>query len=129
MDYTKEIKKGEISPLTSFSTYAKTKAEIEKKLFGIVTEDGIKVSEVSSHFIARVLGNRELKKGRVKKGGTHKIREGVSTYDVERSLRNPQKTSSRVVNAEKRMSYKGEACSVTISEFGRLIQTNPRKKV
>lgn len=128
MDYTKEIKRGEISPLTSLSVYAKTKTEAEKKLIGIVTENGIKVSEVSSHFIARVLGNREPKKERVKKGGTHNIREGVFIDTAGSALRKPKSKVLHSVNGEKRIRYMSERCSVTISDSGRLIQTNPLKK-
>ena len=57
--YTGIVKKGEISPLVKYSNFKKHHNELEDKLIGMKTTDGVKIKSVSYHFTGRAIGTHD----------------------------------------------------------------------
>ncbi len=118
--YANSIKTGELTPLADFELYKNISNEIDSKLMGITTSNGIQIAEKSKHFIARTIGSVEQR------------RSGVS---VDRSLdvlTNDNATVFPVRESANGRSQKFRYNDVEISvnpDTGVLIQVNPWKKV
>nr|DAY22204.1 MAG TPA: minor capsid protein [Caudoviricetes sp.] len=57
--YTGIVQKGEISPLVKYSNFKKHHNELEDKLIGMKTTDGVKIKSVSYHFTGRAIGTHD----------------------------------------------------------------------
>lgn len=57
--YTGIVQKGEISPLVKYSNFKKHHNELEDKLIGMKTADGVKIKSVSYHFTGRAIGTHD----------------------------------------------------------------------
>ncbi|WP_456095512.1 minor capsid protein [Peptostreptococcus sp.] len=57
--YTGIVQKGEISPLVKYSNFKKHHNELENKLIGMKTTDGVKIKSVSYHFTGRAIGTHD----------------------------------------------------------------------
>lgn len=55
--YTSSIKTGELTPFANFKLYQNISKEMDEKIIGIVTSNGIKITGKSNHSIARVIGS------------------------------------------------------------------------
>lgn len=116
--YFKSIKTGELTPLADFNLYKEISKEIDEKLVGITTSNGILITGKSYHFIARVIGSVEQK------------RNGVPVDDVLNALVNQEAIvlpiKSFVNGRSQKFRYKGVEVSVN-PDTGNLIQLNPKK--
>ncbi len=123
-DYYKSRTKGNISAFSTFSDYKKVIYELNSKVVGIITKDGIKVSGYSKHMIDRILGASNDPK-------TGLPRSGTSINGVLDALYNPIEISeirARKLDGVAEMSkkYIGELSTVSINPVtGNLIQCNP----
>ena len=115
--YKRAIQTGELTALADFSLYQKTSREIDEKLVGLTTSNGIKITGKSNHFISRVIGSVE------------QSRSGVAVDKVLDAL-----TSKDTVILPERVSPSGKVSQrfilggVELSinpENGNLIQVNP----
>lgn len=114
--YAESLQSGELSFLADFDLYKSTATEINKKIIGKYTSDGILIEKALSHFIARSIGSIEQR------------RNGVSIDDALKALTFPSET--REYSQSKKYIF-DKVCEVTLnSKTGTLIQTNPihRKK-
>lgn len=118
--YKKAIQTGELSALADFSLYQKTSREIDEKLVGLTTSNGILITGNSKHFIARVIGSVEQR------------RSGVDIQDVASALTSseakifPIKTYSTGDMSQK---FRHSGVEVTVNpKTGNLVQTNPKKE-
>lgn len=118
--YSRAIQIGELSALADFSLYQKTSREIDEKLVGLTTINGIQTTGKSDHFIARVIGSIEQR------------RSGVSIDTLLRAL-----TSKSIEVLPKRVSPDGNVSQRFIfedvefsvnPETGNLIQVNPYRR-
>ena len=116
--YATAINNGELTPLADFSLYKSISKEIDDRLVGTQTANGIKITGKSNHFISRVIGSVEQR------------RNGVSIDDIISALQNPEEIAPIRINKNgNSQKYKGINCMVTINpDTGNLIQVNPRKK-
>ena len=119
-DYTAAMRSGELTSLATFNLYKKTSAQIDEKLVGITTSNGITVSGKSKHFISRTIGSVKQR------------RSGVELDDVLKALTDPraQVLPIRTNKAGERSQifrYAGLDVSVN-PDTGVLIQTNPQRK-
>lgn len=57
--YTGIVQKGEISPLVKYSNFKKHHNELEDKLIGMKTTEGVKIKSVSYHFTGRAIGTHD----------------------------------------------------------------------
>lgn len=57
--YTGIVQKGEISPLVKYSNFKKHHNELEDKLIGMKTADGVEIKGVSYHFTGRAIGTHD----------------------------------------------------------------------
>ena len=57
--YTGIVQKGEISPLVKYSNFKKHHNELEDKLIGMKTADGVEIKSVSYHFTGRAIGTHD----------------------------------------------------------------------
>lgn len=117
--YKRAIQTGELTPLASFKLYQKTSQEIDEKLIGVTTSNGIQITGKSKHFIARVIGS------------TEQNRSGVSIQNVADALTNPKAKIFPVKtyftgDTSQKFRYNGVEVSVN-PETGNLVQTNPKK--
>ncbi len=117
--YKNSIKSGELTPLADFELYKKTSDEIDNKLIGITTANGIKIEGKSKHFIARVIGSVEQK------------RNGVSVGEVLEALTNPEAIVLPIRTSlnGKSQKIRFNGIEVTVNPHTHnLIQTNPLKR-
>ena len=118
--YANSIKTGELTPLADFELYKDISNEIDSKLVGIITSNGIKITGKSKHFIARTIGSVEQR------------RNGVS---VDRSLDVLTNNNATVFNVRENANGRSQKfryndVEITINpDTGILIQVNPWKKV
>lgn len=116
--YKRAIQKGELSALANFSLYQKTSREIDKKLVGLTTSNGIKITGKSNHFISRVIGSIDQR------------RSGVDIQAVERALTNPNAIVYPVKvykDGSTSQKFRHSGVEVTVNPYtGLLIQTNPK---
>lgn len=115
--YTKAIKSGELTPLASFDLYKNTSKQIDNRLLGIVTINGITITGKSNHFIARIIGSIEQR------------RNGVSVDKVLSVLTNKNSEILPIRNLSngKSQKFRNEFIEVSINpDTGNLIQVNPR---
>nr|DAZ41813.1 MAG TPA: minor capsid protein [Caudoviricetes sp.] len=121
--YTSSIKSGELTPLADFKLYQNISKEMDEKLVGIVTSNGITITGKSNHSIARVIGSVEQR------------RSGVSADDVLDALTNKDAEILPVKELKngKSQKFKNQKVEVSINpDTGNVIQVNPthdRKKV
>lgn len=121
--YTSSIKSGELTPLADFKLYQNISKEMDEKLVGIVTSNGITITGKSNHSIARVIGSVEQR------------RSGVSADDVLDTLTNKDAEILPVKELKngKSQKFKNQKVEVSINpDTGNVIQVNPthdRKKV
>lgn len=115
--YSSSIKRGELTPLADFDLYKQINQEIETSIIGLTTSSGIKITDRSNHFVARVIGSIEQR------------RNGVSIDEIISTIKSPVEVMPIRQNKNGRsQKLKGKTCAVTINpDTGNLIQTNPRK--
>lgn len=119
--FVKAVDKGDISPLVGIDTYLSIARDVEKRLVGTTTKNGVEIKGYTSHFIDRVVGQTST---------PHKgMRTGVTVEDVLDTLLygEPQPISIRK-DGKQSQKIKGQNNAVTINpKNGLLIQTNPRE--
>lgn len=120
--YISAIKIGELSPLVDFKLYKDISHEMDNKLIGITTSNGIAILGKSNHAIARIIGSVEQR------------RNGVSVDDVLEALINNESEVLPVKELKNGKSQKFRSGVVEVSvnpDTGNIIQANPihRKKV
>ena len=117
--YLRSIRSGELTTLADFELYQDTSRQINKKLVGITTSNGIKITGKSEHFIARVIGSVQQR------------RNGVVIEDIFEALTNKTATILPIkISSNNSRSQKFSLNKVEVSvnpDTGVLIQTNPCK--
>ena len=116
--YKKAIQVGELSALADFSLYQETSREIDEKLVGLTTSNGIRITGKSNHFIARVIGSVEQR------------RSGVKIEDVITAVTSPEAKILRVktyFTGDSSQKFRYSHVEVTVNPHtGNLVQTNPK---
>lgn len=124
--YILATKKGDISVLIGYDIYKKIASEIEEKLIGITTKNGIIIEDYAVHFIDRVIGGFE--ESNYAQSGK---RKGVKVDSILEALLNPESIGDIVYNRNTNkpsIVFKGLKLDVSVNpETGTLIQTNPIK--
>lgn len=122
--FTSSIKSGELSALANFDLYKRINDEMDEKLLGIVTSNGMTITGKSNHSIARVIGSIEQR------------RNGVQVSDVLDALTNKEAEVLPIKTMKNGRSQKFRNKTVEVSvnpDTGNIIQVNPvhtkRKKV
>ncbi len=119
--YEAALKKGDISSFITFDIYKRQADEIEKKLVGIKTKNGIMIKGYKTHFIDRQIGQYESSNEPIKG-----LREGVPIDIIKECLQHPNDIRKK---SEIDWNYINENCKVTVNpKTGMLIQTNPFKR-
>ena len=122
--FKKAVDNEDISVLVGIDRYIEVSKEIDDKLIGIKTKDGIEIKEYGTHFIDRVIG-KHAHDDIPKKG----MRRGVDIKEIKESLLNPNKIKFSIVKNEERNQYINSAVKVTVDiDRGRLIQTSQNRK-
>lgn len=116
--YKRAIQTGELTALADFTLYQETSREIDEKLVGLTTSNGIKITGKSIHFISRVIGSIEQR------------RSGVDIKTVSEALTDPNAIvypvkTYRDGSTSQKFRYSGVEVSVN-PYTGNLIQTNPK---
>ncbi len=122
--YVRDVESGWISPNASFENYLNLHEQIEKRLIGKTTANGIEITGQSEHFLQRILGTMSDPQKKYP-------RSGVSIDDVEDALFEPIKEGKVLIRSDGKRSVKlvGRRCEVAINpDTGMLIQTNPKKE-
>lgn len=117
--YGRAVEKGDISALVGFEQYKKTAADVQARVVGQTTSDGVKIESYATHFIDRVIGQT---------AEAHEdMRQGVSIERVLDALQSEDTTTRTMADGDIRRTYRGTTTNVTISvRDHRLIQANPR---
>ena len=117
-NYKMSIQIGELSPLSNFELYKHINTEIDEKLIGVFTDNGIKITGKSSHFIARTIGSVEQK------------RNGVNVDISLETITKPGKIEPIRNNANGNShKFISEKAAVSVNpDTGILIQVNPLHK-
>ena len=118
--YLRAIRSGELTALADFKLYKDISNEIDNRLVGITTSNGIKITGKSDHFIARVIGSVEQRRDGVKIEGVLKALtdKDATVFEARKSPKGKTSQKFRFFNVE-----------VTINpDTGVLIQTNPHSK-
>lgn len=117
--YSQSIKSGELTPLADFELYKNTSNEIDLKLIGRTTSNGIKITGKSKHFISRVIGSVEQRRNGIP---IDAILEAITNAKAEilpiKELKNGRSQKIR---------FKGVEISLN-PESGNLIQGNPLRR-
>lgn len=118
------IQKGELSALADFNLYKNISVEMDEKLLGVVTSNGITITGKSNHSIARAIGSIEQR------------RNGVQVSDVLDALTSKETEVFPIKTMINGRSQKFRNNTVEVSvnpDTGNIIQVNPvhtkRKKV
>lgn len=118
--YLRSIRSGELTPLADFELYKRFSRQIDEKLIGITTVNGIKIISKSDHFIARVIGSVEQK------------RDGVDIDDVFKALTERNTRIFSIIkgsNGKTSQKFRYGNVEVSVNPLtGNLIQTNPYKR-
>lgn len=120
--YKSAIESGELTALADFELYEKISKEIDEKIVGVVTSNGIVISGKSKHCIARVIGSVEQR------------RSGVSIDDIITALISDSSEVLPIKVSKNGRSQKFRGANVEVSvnpDTGNIIQVNPytrRKK-
>ena len=121
--YANSIKTGELTPLADFELYKDISNEIDSKLVGIITSNGIKITGKSKHFIARTIGSVEQR------------RNGVQVSDILDALTNSESEilPVRQMTNGRSQKFRNKVVEVSVNpDTGNIIQVNPvhsRRKV
>lgn len=114
--YDQAVQEGDLSALTGFEHYKKVAEEVEMRIVGIKTSDGIVIEGYVTHFLDRIMGSYEKK------------REPVSIDDILDTL---LRTDTEITGIGNRRTYKHaeNVCKVGLNpETKKLIQATPKKK-
>ena len=113
--YGKNVRGGELSPLSGFENYKQTIEEANKSLVGVKTGDGLKITGYSDHFINRTIGSVEQR------------RNGVSIAETVSALRDPDRVvDGPTTQAGKSKRYISKRATVSVNpDTGVVIQVNP----
>lgn len=120
--YKSAIESGELTALADFELYEKISKEIDEKIVGVVTSNGIVISGKSKHCIARVIGSVEQR------------RSGVSIDDIITALisDSSEVLPIKVLKNGRSQKFRGANVEVSVNpDTGNIIQVNPytrRKK-
>ena len=115
--YKRAIQIGELTALADFTLYQETSREIDKKLVGLTTSNGIKITGKSNHFISRVIGSVEQRRSGV---GVDKVLDTLTSKDtviLPVRVSPSSKVSQRFILGDVELSIN--------PENGNLIQVNP----
>lgn len=115
-DYVKSIKREELTSLASFNLYKSVSKEIDEKLIGLTTSNGIQITGKSKHFIARVIGSVVQK------------RSGVPIDNIISAITSPTRVTAirELKNGRSQRFSLDNTCSVSVNpDTGILIQVNP----
>lgn len=119
-DYTAAMRSGELTSLATFNLYKKTSAQIDEKLVGITTSNGIVVSGKSKHFISRTIGSVKQR------------RSGVELDNVLKALTDPEAKVLPIrtnKDGERSQVFRYAGLDVSVNpDTGILVQTNPQRK-
>lgn len=114
--YISSIKSGELSAFVDFELYRRTSKEMDDKLVGIVTSNGITITGKSKHSIARVIGSVEQR------------RNGVQVSDVLDALINSESEilPVRQMKNGRSQKFRNKVVEVSVNpNTGNIIQVNP----
>lgn len=113
--YGKNIRGGELSPLSGFENYKQTIEEANNSLVGVKTGDGLKITGYSDHFINRTIGSVEQR------------RNGVSIAETVSTLRDPDRVvDGPMTQAGRSKRYISKRATVSVNpDTGVVIQVNP----
>lgn len=120
--YKSAIESGELTALADFELYEKISKEIDERIVGVVTSNGIVISGKSKHCIARVIGSVEQR------------RSGVSIDDIITALisNSSEVLPIKVSKNGRSQKFRGANVEVSVNpDTGNIIQVNPytrRKK-
>ncbi len=121
--YASSVKSGELTPLADFDLYKRIGQEMDDKLLGATTSNGLTITGKSNHSIARVIGSIEQR------------RSGVQVSDILDALTNAESEVLPIKTFKNGRSQKFRNKTVEVSvnpDAGNIIQVNPvhrRKKV
>lgn len=118
-DFVSLIEKGELTPLVDFGLYQSTFNEINEKVIGLISKNGLEIKNNSKHFTARVIGSIEER------------RSGVSIKDVINILSNADEFIEQSRKNGRSIKYlkKGIGTVSVNPDTGKLIQTNPLSRI
>lgn len=114
--YSAAVKSGELTPLADFELYQSISKEMDEKLVGITTSNGIEVTGKSKHSIARVIGSVEQR------------RSGVSVDDVLDALTNKESEilPLKTMKDGRIQKFRNKVVEVSINpDTGSIIQVDP----
>lgn len=114
--YSKSIKTGELTPLADFDLYKEIGKEMDEKLVGKVTSNGVLITEKSKHSVARVIGSVEQR------------RNGVKVDDIVDALtsKNADVLPVREMSNGRSQKFSNGVVEVSINpDTGNIIQVNP----
>lgn len=116
-DYVKSRRNNMISAFTPYSQYKEYKTIIDSDIVGLITNNGIKITGQSKHFIERVFGTNADTQ-------TNRPRSGVEISDIKDAILNG---SIRIrKNDPNSIKFITDKCMVSVNpNTGVLIQTNP----
>ncbi len=123
--YRQAIEKGDISSFVTFDIYDAVAKEIEQKLVGLRTKDGIIIAGYKTHFIDRIIGQYESSNEPIKGK-----RKGVSLSQAKDTLQNGKvKDMPAKKNGKASRRYITDDCFVTLNpDTKELIQATPKNR-
>lgn len=114
--YSKSIKTDELTPFADFDLYKEIGKEMDEKLVGKVTSNGVLITEKSKHSIARVIGSVEQR------------RNGVKVDDIVDALtsKDADVLPVREMSNGRSQKFSNGVVEVSINpDTGNIIQVNP----
>ena len=114
--FTSSIKSGELSALADFNLYKNISDEMDVKLLGVVTSNGMTITGKSNHSIARVIGSVEQR------------RNGDQVSDVLDALtsKEAEVLPIKIMKNGRSQKFRNNTVEVSVNpDNGNIIQVNP----
>lgn len=121
--YYNVVNNGEISPLFGYNNFKKYHNDLEDRLIGLNTSDGIKIKGVSKHFTARAIGTHDWANPNNSKEIMKRLNhKHVPTDYIDECI----KSGKKIIVRSESVVYRIDGCDVSVNNnTGNLIQCNP----
>lgn len=126
--YDESVSSGMMTPLCSFTEYMVLYRQLEREVVGKQTVSGIVITEISQHFMERIVGT-SLDPQIYKDEHRKQSRSGVKLEEIKEALFRGKYRPPMINGHDLSQLFYTEKCKVTVNpNTGKLIQCNEQRQ-